>query len=213
MLIASACKGSSHVAIEPLVRAVDPPETGGAGGAMPTDSAVMDTGSMQPTLDAQIAPTPDSGFDAGLDPDVVFEWMQKLPGNGVCGSGHYAGSFTCTVESDMALRDGAQVAGPISFELVNGATESVFTISEGRLSDFIGFIFNAELEGTLDCVARELHAGTARYLETEPFLPGTFEATLDGDFDDESLVITGDFVMRNADGDVCMGVFEASAVP
>jgi hypothetical protein len=163
--------------------------------------------------DAQIAPTLDAGFDAGLDPDVKFEWVETLPGQGMCGPGHYAGSFTCTITSDMPLRDGSQLAGPITFDLVSGATESALTIAEGRLSDPLGFAFSAELEGILDCVERKLHAGTVGHLETDPLLPSMFEAELEGDFDDQSLVISGDFEMRNADGDVCPGVFEASAIP
>lgn len=205
LLLLAACTGTEHAVFIPLdlpnvippspMDATPPPADAGAA------SGRIDAGSDK---DAGPIPEPD------LDRNVTFEWNETLEGQGTCRGGSYVGSFTCSVPADPgALAPPAPLSGQVAFTLGDLTEQQVRSITQGSVKDPIGIVFNADLLGALNCTNDEFDAHTENGVS--PF--GTFEATLAGHFDDDALVIDGEFVMVTDVGQSCNGEFHVSAAP
>jgi hypothetical protein len=195
------CKGSEHVVLAPILQTPDNPSAGstggGAGGSSPPDG-----GNSQPVdaggPDADASPPV---IDSGLDPNVVFEWVETPPGTGSCGENQYAGAWSCTVEGRPPF------VGQIILSVApSGEGESSLLVT-GWLADPTGLFFGADVMGSLDCAANTLEAVT---LEMEPSLFG-FDATIRGDYDPQTLEIVGELEIINDAQEVCIGSFQVGA--
>jgi hypothetical protein len=207
LLLVAACAGTEHAVFIPFEPpSVIPPAP------MDASPAPADTGPAPGREDAG------SDEDAGpipgpdLDPRVTFDWNETLPGQGTCREGSYVGSFTCSMPAEPgASAPPTPLSGQVAFTLGELSEQQVLSITRGSLKDPIGIVFHADLLGTLRCTDDEFDAHT----ENGVSLIGldTFEATLAGHFDDDALVIDGEFVMVNAAGQPCNGEFHVSAAP
>jgi hypothetical protein len=207
LLLLAACSGTEHVVFIPFERSVDtPPQVAVDAGSPPVDK---DPVMVQP--DAQVA-NEDGGQDLDLDRGITFEWEQSLPGQGTCREGSYAGSFTCQVSVDPEdSLPPPPLAGQVAFTLGSLSEQQVLSITQGSVKDPIGIVFGADLVGSLHCAEHEFTAYAENGVSLIGF--GTFEATLVGRFDDEALVIDGDFALVNDTGQPCVGRFHVSAAP
>lgn len=167
------------------------------------------SGSPDPRVDLPILPP----FDV-LDPNVVFEWEESLPGQGMCAPGVYAGSFNCLKET---FTFPPWVDGKLSFTLEGSSEEQRLTVTEGLVTDIGEVLFTAGLQGAVDCGAKSFSAQTVEGQAITPIdtgvPPATFETDLTGTFDDELLLIEGNWDMVNSAGEVCTGTFWARPVP
>lgn len=209
------CQGSERVIFEPVLGAGQQPESGGTGGRPDSGSEpVTDAGDDAGGGDSAVPfDAGEPSADAGLDPSVRFDWTETLPGQGTCSPAHYVGSFACTVEQPTGP---APLGGQIRLDLA-GSAEGQLSIENGVLSDLSGLLFSSTLEGSLDCVAQRFDALTRDGIAFPiggvllPFR--TFEAHLDGTFDEQTLEVRGDIVMTNDAGQVCIGTFQAGVAP
>ena len=191
--------------LAPILAFDDEPTGGtsaGVGGVAPHDGGISNPPDAQP---------PDSGDDrdedSGLDPNVVFDWPETLPGQSGCSANYYVGSFACVIEGSPVT-----VVGELTFDLIVSMGESTLTISNGRLSDLTptDTLFGADLFGSLDCVSFQLSAHTENPVAA---FGGTFTVELAGEFDPQSLEIIGQLTMTNDAQEVCRGAFQASPAP
>lgn len=162
------------------------------------DAAVPDADAAEPEI------------DSGLDPDVVFEWTQTLPGgDGTCTANVYVGSFSCTLED----RQVAPLVGQITLEVAaSGEGESTLLVT-GKLVDptGTGVLFSADINGQLDCTAKELDAGAVSEVAMGFFGDTMFTASLNGVYDGAALEILGEIVIVNQAEEVCRGSFQVGA--
>jgi hypothetical protein len=208
-----ACSGSEHQVFQPLVDLSPPdapPQDGTRAGMGEPPTTVPEGGSAAPdvTDESILAPPVDV-----LDPTVRFEWVETLPGQGMCAPGVYAGSFTCLKET---FTFPPFVDGKVSFTLEGSAEEQRLTIAEGLVSDIGEVLYTAGLSGAVDCGAKRFAAATVDGHSLNPLDPvpaPTFEAALDGTFDDELLLIEGNWDMVNSAGETCTGTFWARPAP
>ncbi|MET0594081.1 MAG: hypothetical protein ABW133_15380 [Polyangiaceae bacterium] len=130
--------------------------TGGSGGS--TGGSGGSTGGSGPSDGGAGRPA-----DAGVKPDVVFDWPETVPGL-KCKAGKYQGTFTGTYASSAAVIPlPVPVAGDINLTLVQTANGEVFEITNGKLSgtaDLV-FPFSADLIGKLNCKTSKLDPSTA----------------------------------------------------
>jgi len=204
---ASGCKGSEHVVLAPILRSTDNPSAGsaggGTGGSSPTDggnSQPMDAGDR----DADASPPE---IDSGLDPNVIFDWEETLPGLGKCGPGQYVGAFSCTLESRPT---GPPLVGQMTLTAAAPTDSETKLLVTGRLADPTGLFFGADVVGTLDCAMNKLEAHTqeiADPMEPDLFEPAGFMATVTGDYYPPSLEIDGRLEIINDAQEVWMCSF------
>jgi hypothetical protein len=88
--------------------------------------------------------------------------------------------------------------------------QQVLSIIDGDVKNVWGFEA-ARLAGSLRCVDKVFEAQTGPGMLWYPWTD--YRATLGGQFDDQALVIEGNFLMTNAAGARCPGSFHVSAVP
>jgi hypothetical protein len=217
-----ACTGSEHQIFQPsaALRSEDV--------AAPADSAGNDN---RDDTGAGAEPMPDAGDPAAqdvpleylepiLDPNVKFEWTETLPGRGTCRAGTYVGSFSCVTNTFPPL----PIDGKLAFTLEGSSEEQLLRITEGRISDLGDVLFSAELDGELRCLEHSFSAVTVNGMAVDwaapqvigqPFVPTfrSFDTTIEGNFDDQALVISGDWLMVNDTGDLCDGQFSTTAAP
>lgn len=206
---ATGCKGSEHVVLAPIVRDVDN-LSGGSGGGGAGGSSPMDGGNSHPgEAGAPDADASDAEIDSGLDPNVTFDWIQTLPGQGMCGPGTFAGSFSCSNEG----RPAPPIVGQLTIVVEpSGETESTLLVS-GKLTDAFGFdVFSGTIAGTLDCTQNELDAITTDG-KVNDLLMSTFDTTMKGNYDPETLEIIGEIVITSHSDppDVCRGAFQVGS--
>jgi hypothetical protein len=212
---AFGCKGSEHVVLAPILISPAQPsggtEASGSGG-----SSGHDSGSPDSPPDA-VVPEFDSGLeiDPELNPDVTFEWPETPTGQGKCGPGTFAGSFSCTFP-DYPL---TPYAGQVSFTLtaVPDAQEALFVLI-GELADPLGVglsLFYTVLTGTLDCGNNQLLAGGREGIAfAQPQMPsGPFSSSLSGTYFRDQAEIKGDVFLTFGQNQVCSGVFLVGASP
>lgn len=207
---AYGCKGSEHVVLAPIAETVRPPEggagAGGSGGGPPDSGRPPEP----PPPDAA-ATDGSSTEDPELDPDIVFEWTETLPGQGGCGANTFVGSFNCAFEEPLL----APIVGQLFFELTD-EREGQLTL-DGRLTDITGtgVAFAAKLVGALDCPLDLQAVGEGGMLFAPFSMPGvTFTAMLRGTYDAQTLEIAGDIVITNNVNElVCTGPFSVGAIP
>ena len=102
-------------------------------------------------------------FDAGVKPDVKFDWPETKPGL-KCKAGRYRGAFTGTYTTSGTIFPlPVPVAGDIDLTLVQSANGEIFEIANGKLSGTADLIvpFSADLVGKLDCKTSKLDPATA----------------------------------------------------
>jgi hypothetical protein len=213
-----ACEGTKQSIFEALPK----PNVG-----PPVGTAMQDAGA-PPRMDAGHPAKPDAGTmdeDAGseldpeLDPTVTFVWTETLPGQGTCRAGVYAGSFDCEVPDAIGGLP-FSLSGQIAFTLEGSPEDQHLSIKEdsGSIS---GPLFQSGMSGSLDCIQNHFQSaavdGQAVSIGdmTNPFalVFPTFNASLQGDYDNQALVISGTFTMVNNVGDMCSGTFRVSAAP
>ena len=205
-----ACTGTEHpifLPIEPFVAAPAPtPDAGRPEPPVLEDPpAALDAG---PDLDAGANPDPP------LDRTVKFAWTETLPGKGTCRQGQYIGRFTCVTDADAASSlFPLPPSGQLVFTLEGSVEEQILSITEGSVKDEFGLFFIGGLRGTLQCTDKQFQAVSVEGISYSLFGTSTFEATLEGEFDDQSLVIEGDFTMVDPEGQRCSGTFEVGAAP
>lgn len=215
-----ACEGTKEPIFAPLkVNVQEPPAPAmHDAGAAP----VIDAGGGHNIKPHHVEPMED---DAGEpadpadkeDPTVTFVWTETLPGQGTCHGGVYAGSFDCEVpDSLFAL----PLSGQIAFTLDGSAEEQHLSVTEGTGS-ISGPFLTSDVRGDLDCIANHFSGqalnGTAVSIGdmNNPFalVFPTFNASLQGTYDNQMLVISGMFTLVNDRGDMCTGTFRVSAAP
>ncbi len=214
LLAAGACSGTEHAVFDlgVPISSVNPPQThADAGTEPPPPDAGPPPEEPSPDEDAGVGPDP------GLDPTVVFDWQESLPGQGTCKAGLYVGSFTCTVQVDGGTDSQPIYFGAVSFTLDGSPEEQLLSITDGKLS---GPLFGGDLSGQLDCLTKHFTGKTVNGMaiigqaaQSPPGLFPSFDADLDGSFDDQALVIEGTIKMVNDAGQTCEGRFRASATP
>jgi hypothetical protein len=220
LLHAVACEGTKSALFAPLApqSKVIPPKatTPDAGGHHV--QMMMDAGrSMLPPP----APPPaedDAGSvrDPDLDANVTFIWTETLPGQGTCRAGVYSGSFEC--DSTDALGIPFSLSGQIAFTLSGSSEQQHLMISDGSIS---GALLLSGLDGQLDCIQNHFQATSTEGHSLsigDPNSPfaltfPTFNASLQGEYDKQALVISGTFSMVNDSGAMCTGTFRVSAAP
>jgi hypothetical protein len=212
LLAVAGCQGTEHVVFLPIKPTVTvPPPPRMDAGTTEVDAAEPEDAAP----DAADAEAGDPDEDAGpddLDRTVTFEWKETLPGQGTCKAGQYVGSFTCVVPPDPSVPAMAfELWGQVVFTLGTSSEQQVLAVIDGGLKDPLGFE-TARLSGSLRCVDKQFEGQTtgAGMLW---FQWSAFEATLGGQFDDQSLVIEGPFLMTNPAGARCQGTFHVSAAP
>ena len=205
LLAIAGCTGTEHAVFLPVDLTVAPP--------MPMDAAVEPVDSTVPVVpdaapeDDEDAATPP---DPDLDRNVSFEWNETLPGQGTCHAGQYVGSFTCMISADGGVVSASELSGQVVFTLGTSSEQQVLSITEGAIKDSFGFN-TADLTGSLRCTDRTFEAQTVGGMVWFPF--SAYEATLAGAFDDQALMIEGQFTMTNQVGETCVGDFHVSAAP
>lgn len=214
-----ACEGTKEPIFAPLkVNVTEPP-----------GPAIHDAGTV-PVTDAGGHPVKqhpaepmedDAGepSDPDLDPTVTFVWTETLPGQGTCHGGVYAGSFDCQIPDPLGALP-FSLSGQIAFTLDGSAEEQHLSITDGTGS-ISGPFLTSDVRGDLDCIANHFSGsslnGTAVSIGdmNNPFalVFPTFNASLQGQYDNQALVISGMFTMVNDRGDMCTGTFRVSAAP
>jgi len=207
LLLVAACTGTEHAVFIPREATVAPPPPRMDAAPPPADAGPEagreDAGSDE---DAGSIPEPD------LDRDVTFDWKQTLPGQGTCREGSYVGSFTCSPPAEPGTSPPpSPLSGQVAFTLGSVSEQQVLAITHGSVKDPIGIVFNAELLGALRCTDNRFDAYTENGVSLIGF--GTFDAILTGQFDDDALVIDGEFAMIDDSGQACDGEFHVSAAP
>lgn len=189
-------------------------EANGSGGSSGQDSGPPDTTDAAPDT---AVPEFDSGLeiDPELNPDVTFEWPETPTGQGKCGPGTFAGSFSCTFP-DYPL---TPYAGQASFTVtaVPDAQEALFVLT-GELADPLGVglpLFYTSLTGTLDCGNNQLLAGGREgFAVAQPDMPsGPFSSSLSGNYFRDQAELKGDVFLTFDQNQVCSGVFQVGASP
>jgi hypothetical protein len=215
----TACEGTKHAIFEPLTKASvggpTKPATPDAGRAPPVDAGH----GIQPHRQHPDAMDDDAGAssDPDLDPNVTFVWTESLPGQGTCRAGVYAGSLDCQFPNPLGGLP-FPLSGQIAFTLDGSTEEQHLSITEGSIS---GALFMSGMTGELDCIANHFQAAAVDGQsvtigdQTNPFALAfpTFNASLQGEYDNQALVIAGKFAMVNEAGDMCSGTFRVSAAP
>jgi hypothetical protein len=211
LLAGLGCEGTEQT----IFSAIPPPPV-----APPPARDPIDAGPAQPPSDAGSPAAPDAGEDLDasgvvgpeLDPDVKFVWNESLPGQGTCKSGDYSGSFTCTPEQPDAAVFGppAPVSGQLVFTLGELSEAQELPVTSGSIKDVLGgVLFHGGVRGALAC--RDDHF-TGESVEGV-IGSNAFEATLEGTFDPDALVIEGSFVVVDSVGARCEGDFHVTASP
>jgi len=205
-VLALGCSGSEASIFSPLgpTGLVGDPASGGLSGAGGSASGGSGT----------------TGGITGAAPeklrsDVAFDWPQTLPGGG-CDAGVYTGSFECMLGF-------FPLQGSMSFILDTSNESGVLEISQGEIVglDAGGVeLMRGNLVGTVRCDTETFDASSVdgRSLPTIPLIPipafDAFDATFDGDFDTDTSVISGAWLMKNASsGLLCEGTFAARRSP
>lgn len=205
-----ACTGTEHIVFSPIDE-LPPVVAPGMAGAGPSPST--DAGSIPDPPDAASDGDPANVPDPELDPGITFDWAETLPGQGTCKSGSYAGSFTCSMPPPEpgAIGPPPPLAGQVVFTLGDLSEEQELAVVEGSIKDAVAFglVFSSAMRGSLACRDERFTAQSVDGM----IAFGTFEATLDGAFDDQALAIDGDFVMVDQAGQRCEGTFHVSASP
>jgi hypothetical protein len=207
LLAVAACEGTEHVVFVPIKASVEPAPTRMDAGTPEVDAAEPEDAARDAGVTDADVDDPDD--DAGLDPrTVTFEWKETLPGQGTCRAGQYVGSFTCVDQTAPPM----EWSGQVIFTLGTSSEQQVLSVIDGSgsVKDPLG-IAVAPLFGSLRCVDKRFEGKTMGGSLLVSF--GGIEATLAGAFDDQSLVIEGDFLMTNAAGASCVGIFHVSAAP
>jgi hypothetical protein len=218
LLLAGACTGTEHAVFLQLpTRSTVVSQPVHADAAPPSaDAGRRDAGSHRVR---QIEDDAGSGPDPGLDPNAVFAWKQSLPGQGTCKAGRYVGTFVCTIAGPDVANPPPMLSGAVTFTLVGSAEEQVLSITQGRVAGPL--FFSPGMTGKLDCIAKHFGATSLNgtLLAQDPQNPTAtmvllgFNASLDGAFDDQALVIAGSYMMVNDQGQSCNGTFRASTTP
>ncbi|HEX7477658.1 MAG TPA: hypothetical protein VF331_07615 [Polyangiales bacterium] len=159
---------------------------------------------------------------AGLDKTAKFSWTESLPGQGTCKAGKYTGTFMCDYK--QATPDAgvvASVAGPVSLTLQKSMNGEFLEIADGQLNgvamNVIGF--SSKLSGKLDCTTLKFTAMAVMGVfgfgdPATGVLPvGTFQGSLSGGFDKQTLTLMGDWALSDASGGTCRGPWKASFTP
>lgn len=218
----SACTGTEHAVFEAIVPGVSKPVSPPSAPGHADDDAGVRLGKPRPPH--TLVGDDDAGTepDPGLDPTVDFPWKESLPGQGTCRKGRYIGSFRCTVDSEDP-EQASTLSGALIFTLGTSGSpeEPALQIVQGQLSG--PWFFAPRLSGKLECISKHFSAIADTGLTlvgdgaggsgTVPALYPTEDATLDGTFDDQSLVIQGAFVVMLSGAQTCTGTFRASATP
>lgn len=171
-------------------------------------------------IDAGSTEPPTVIVDAGERPDVSFEWSETLPGQGTCHPGRYVGTFGCAVTAGSLP---VALEGQVSFTLAGSEETQMLVVTDGVLGDAQGF-FRAGLQGRLNCLTRKFTGdsvnGRVYAFPASALPPGTeqpplfgFTAVFVGDYDDQALVIGGNWTMLNDGGGNCTGVWRVTAAP
>lgn len=187
-----------------------------------------DSGAVHMMVDAGppvMAPDAGGDDDAGkeptdpdLDPTKTFVWTETLPGQGTCRSGVYAGSFDCDVSGDLGALP-ISLSGQIAFTLEGSSEIQTLTITDGSISE-PPFLMSG-LSGALHCIPSRFEGtsvdGHSVSIgdQNNPFVLSfpNFDASLQGQYDSQALVISGDFTMVSDTGYMCTGTFRVSATP
>jgi hypothetical protein len=211
-LSAAACTGSEHT----VLRSVElpGPSTGRAGGGAPPAVIRADEPDVVEPAAAG-APAVDPGpsqAPSALDPDVSFDWEQSLPGRGTCRAGVYVGTFQCVTDGLPVL-----ITGQVTLGFSGSSETQLLSVTDGSVGDLWGELFNAGVQGELDCVEQEFSGTTVGGIAYDPlpFGPAAqgFDATMYGVYDDQELVVGGSWLLRYELGGRCTGTWIASAQP
>jgi hypothetical protein len=216
-----ACEGTKEPVFAPLkVSVTEPPgpATHDAG-TVP----MIDAGN-HPVKPVHVEPVEEDAGDPpdpDLDPTVTFVWTETLPGQGTCHGGVYAGSFDCTVPDTDPLNPlPFSLSGQIAFTLDGSAEEQHLSITDGTGS-ISGPFLTSDVRGELDCIANHFSGASVDGAAVSigdmnnPFAVvfPTFNASLQGTYDNQALVISGMFTLVNDRGATCIGTFRVSAAP
>jgi hypothetical protein len=211
---ASGCKGSEHVVLAPILQQAGNP-SGGSGGGGTGGSSPTDGGNSQP-LDAS-DPEPDAEdppIDSGLDPNVTFDWVETLPGPGVCGANTFVGSFSCTSEIRLV-----PLVGQITIEVSETALGEESLVVTGELVDAFGnpTFFGADIGGSLNCTTNQLVATTTGGYYTLG-VDATFDTTISATYDPLALEMIGEITLfftyhyaMTTEMEECRGSFQVGA--
>ncbi len=158
-----------------------------------------------------------------LDKTAKFDWTESLPGQGTCKPGKYTGTFMCDYKQDGpdggAAPDAsviAMVSGPVTLTLQKSMSGEFLEISDGKLDGVaMGVIsFSSMLSGRLDCTTLKFSAKAVMgSYALGGLLPlGTFDGSLIGMFDTQTLTLKGEWALKAGAGS-CRGPWTASYTP
>jgi hypothetical protein len=207
LLLLAACTGTEHAVFIPRDLPTVTPPPAQMDAAPPPADAAPDAGREDAGRDEDAG----SIREPALDRDVTFDWKQTLPGQGTCREGSYVGSFTCSPPAQPGSSAPSPLSGQVAFTLGSVTEQQVLAITQGSVKDPIGIVFHADLRGALRCTDNRFDAYTENGVSLIGF--DNFDAMLTGQFDDEALVIDGEFAMINDSGQTCDGQFHVSAAP
>jgi hypothetical protein len=219
LLSGVACEGTERAIFEPLPQVVvGPPKPPALDAGSGHHVSPPDAG-RPPVMSSDDAGEDDAGsLDPDLNPNVTFVWTETLPGKGTCRAGVYSGSFDCQFPDALAGLP-ITVTGQIAFTLAGSPEKQSLSISDGSLTGS-GGLLTSGLSGTLDCIANHFQGAAldGQAVSLDPNNPfaltfPTFNASLQGNYDDQALVIAGTFTLVNDAGDMCSGTFRVSAAP
>jgi len=208
-MLLGACTGTEQAVFAVVVDPAKPPVLGPdpAGAGEPTPGLDAEAG---PNAGSPAPPDPlDAGVDAsgpdpGLDPTVTFAWTETLPGAGTCRGGRYAGSFTCSADELLV-----PITGEVTVLLSVDPEEQTLAIEEGSVKG--AFFLAPTIQGGIDCTSRAFEGVTIDGMDL--FTQESFEASMSGTLDVDTLVIDGEFVLTNSAGQECRGTFRLGAAP
>jgi hypothetical protein len=218
-LLAPGCTGTEHTVLRTLdLPEVVAPPGGGAQAGQGSSAPPPPRNPLASPAEEPVEEPPQLPAPAELDPDARFEWTQSLPGRGTCRAGVYVGAFQCVTDGLPVL-----ITGQVTLTLAGSPESQLLTVLDGRVGDLAGELFDADVEGELDCVDRHFHAttlGGIAYTVPQgttplPFVPAFqgFEASMFGALDDQELVVGGSWLLSYELGGRCIGTWHASAQP
>jgi len=210
----TACDGTQQaVFARVLAPSVSVAGQSGSGAAGSSPGSALDAGvptPPPPPADAGQAPDDAGGSalpDPGLDPNVVFDWTETLPGAGTCSAGRYVGSFSCTAPGVAGLP--VTVSGELTVLLGGTTEEQKLSVQEGTVKG--AFFLAPMISGELDCPTLAFSATSVDGMDL--FTAERFESSFEGTLNVDTLVIEGTFELTNASAMMCMGTFRLGIAP
>jgi hypothetical protein len=200
-----------------------PPSAGKA--ALPTSGPSGAAGSGTAAEQPRAPTVGSSTSDPHLNPAIVFDWTETIPGAGSCQAGKFTGNFSCAVDSILLPE---RFEGSITLVLKGSSEAQSLTIDAGQLLAFDEntkpVVSATHIVGTLNCVTQALSADVlptkSEVMPAERQVawlnaaqqPNT-SGTLKGSLDPSAQTLQGDLELLFEPAPTCTGTFSVRAAP